>query len=377
MSIQPHLSFIMPGRVAMMADDVATGSGMGSAEGKMEVMAEASRVTLKDIAQRLGLSTATVSRSLSDTGEHRDQTVRLVKETAKEMGYIRNTAAADLVQGKSHALAVILSNTKTNFDSSIIEGIEQSAAERNLDVLILHAGNADLQAQRRAITTAVERAVRGIILVSLELQDSLIATIEQVGMDCISLSSFVGGGRLPCITSDDYQMGYEATQFLIDQGHRRIGLAGIPKHGSITLRISGYRQCLEDNSIPYRESLVFRGGCLYQDGIAAMKRCLKTKEQITALIGASDLVAMGAINQARDQGLDVPGDVSVMSFDGTDIVEMVRPTITSVTQAFYRMGVEGVKALLSGDKPGSRFLPFRIISRQSTGPGPCLHGDHK
>lgn len=360
----------------MMADDVETGSDMGSAEGKTEVMAEASRVTLKDIAQRLGLSTATVSRSLSDTGEHRDQTVRLVKETAKEMGYIRNTAAADLVQGKSHALAVILSNTKTNFDSSIIEGIEQSAAERNLDVLILHAGNADLQAQRRAITTAVERAVRGIILVSLELQESLIATIEQVGMDCISLSSFVGGGRLPCITSDDYQMGYEATQFLIDQGHRRIGLAGIPKHGSITLRISGYRQCLEDNSIPYRESLVFRGGCLYQDGIATMKHCLKSKEQITALIGSSDLVAMGAINQARDQGLDVPGDVSVMSFDGTDIVDMVRPTITSVTQAFHRMGVEGVKALLSGDKPNSLFLPFRIISRQSTGPGPYLHGDH-
>lgn len=338
-------------------------------------MAEASRVTLKDIARRLGLSTATVSRSLSDTGEHRDQTVRLVKETARQMGYIRNTAAADLVQGRSHTLAVILSNTKSHFDSSIIEGIEQTAAEHDLDVLILHAGNADVQAQRRAITTAVERAVRGIILVSLEIQESLITTMEQAGMDCISLSSFVRGGRLPYITSDDCRMGYEATRFLIDRGHRLIGVAGIPEHGSIALRISGYRQCLKDNRIQYRDRLVFPGVCIYQDGMNAMRHCLRSDEQVSALICASDLVAMGAINEARDHGLDVPGDISVMSFDGTDIVDMVRPTITSVTQAFYRMGVEGVLALLSGDRPRSHFLPFKIVSRQSTGLGPLGRGD--
>ncbi len=125
------------------------------------------RVTIKDIAKVTQLSVATVSRILHKKGQHSSATVKRVTETANKMGYVRNTSAADLVNQKSRIVAVIVSNTKSISVNISLMPLNQKLASDDLNVFILHAGNRDEQSQLKAIKTVIERAVMGIILVSL------------------------------------------------------------------------------------------------------------------------------------------------------------------------------------------------------------------
>lgn len=359
---------------------VSAGDGpLFEVAGERYSMAARSRVTIKDIAERLQLSTATISRALSGHGEHNDKTVALVKRTAKSMGYVRNMAASDLVQRQSHIIAVVMSSTKSNFGTDIVSSIEAKAAQHNLDVFVIHVGNSDSLAQQRAIRAAVERAVRGIALVSLELDEQTVRMLHDSGIPCVVLSAPVKDDALPFITSDNFKMGHDATEFLIERGHRRIGLAGIPDQGAVRLRIDGYRAAMKEHGLAVDRRWIQYGSCVYEDGVAAVdafmhKAGTGTEDEaggagcgITAVLGASDLTAFGVMNRAAELGLDVPSDLSVMSFDGTELVDMMRPSLTSVTQDFTRMGCDGFDVLL-GEEQGNfpHYVPFEIAERDST-----------
>lgn len=322
------------------------------------------RITIKDIARETHLSVATVSRVLHHKGQHNSDTVKLVTETAQQLGYVRNTSAADLVNRQSHIIAVIVSNTKSNFSTQIIDAIESKATTQNLDTYILHAGNHDEASQIRAINTVIERSVMGIILVSLELGTKVLQILKDTSIPSICLSTSVKDATIPFVTSNNYQMGYDATNAMIKDGHKKIGLVGIPTNGSINQRTHGYLQCMEDHNLTVNPEWIQYGSCTYEDGIDAWKQ-LSSKE-ITCAICASDFTAIGFINACTESGLQVPNDISVMSFDGTELVEMMRPAITSVTQSFYEMGIAGVQYLTSHGQIRSPYLPFKIIKRDST-----------
>jgi len=323
------------------------------------------RVTIKDIAKATQLSVATVSRILHKKGQHSSATVKRVTETANKMGYVRNTSAADLVNQKSRIVAVIVSNTKSNFSEHIIDAIESKAASDDLNVFILHAGNRDEQSQLKAIKTVIERAVMGIILVSLELDDNVLTTLNSTSIPSICLSTSVKDTAIPFVTSDNYQMGYAATQLMIDKGHTKIAIAGIPTAGSINQRIAGYLQCMSDHHLKVEPDWIQYGTCTYDDGEKNWQVYAK-KREITCAICASDLTAIGMLNAITETGLKVPDDISLVSFDGTDIVDMVRPRITSISQSFYEMGLAGIKFLTDGRTIQKQYLPFKIVEREST-----------
>ncbi|WP_203650844.1 LacI family DNA-binding transcriptional regulator [Secundilactobacillus yichangensis] len=323
------------------------------------------RVTIKDIAKVTHLSVATVSRILHKKGQHSSQTVKRVTDTANKMGYVRNTSAADLVNQKSRIVAVIVSNTKSNFSEHIIDAIESKAALDDLNVFILHAGNQDEQSQIKAIRTVIERAVMGIILVSLELDDTVLSILHGTSIPSICLSTSVKNAAIPFVTSDNYQMGYAATELMIKKGHTKIAMAGIPTAGSINQRIKGYLQCMENHHLNVDPEWIQYGTCTYADGEKAWQAYSK-KREITCVICASDLTAVSMLNAITESGLKVPDDVSLLSFDGTEMVDMVRPRITSISQSFYDMGLAGIKFLTDGTPVQKNYLPFKVIERDST-----------
>lgn len=323
------------------------------------------RVTIKDIAKATHLSVATVSRILHKKGQHNSETVKRVTAVAKKMGYVRNTSAADLVNQKSRIVAVIVSNAKSNFSEHIIDAIESTADEDDLNVFILHAGTRDEQSQLKAIKTVIERAVMGIILVSLELDDEVLSILDSTSIPSICLSTSVKDGAIPFVTSDNYQMGYAATQLMIDKGHTKIGIAGVPSTGAISQRIEGYLQCMADHHLMVNQNWIQYGTCTYADGEKAWGTYAKNRE-ITCAICASDLTAISMLNAITESGLKVPEDISLVSFDGTEMVDMVRPRITSISQSFYEMGLAGINYLTDGKPIQKAYLPFKMIEREST-----------
>lgn len=325
-------------------------------------------VTIKDIAKQAGVSTATVSRVLSgQTAFYSEKTAKKVKKTAKKLGYQKNTDAVELVTRRSKVIAVILSSTKSNFSDQIINGIQQEARRHDLNVIIVFAGENDSQMERKALETVIERSVMGILLVAVNLNPANEDLLLNANIPFLFLSITIKNRGLPFITSDDFQIGYQATKYLIDKGHSKIGFAAADLD-SVTgqLRLDGYRHALADNGLPLNSGWVLGGDFAYEDGVNAMKQYGREPE-VTAVIASSDLAAIGVMNQARDYGLKIPADLAVMSIDGTKLCGIVRPQLTSVTQEFLEMGVRGMQQIISplAKAAKSSFTPFKIIPRQS------------
>jgi Transcriptional regulators len=321
--------------------------------------------TIKDIARLAGVSTATVSRVLSHKGRYSEKTETKIRKIAQQLGYRKNQNATELVTRQSSVLGVIVSATQTNFSDAIIKGIETEAQKHDLSVIILYAGENNEQLQHQAIQTVLERRISGILLLSLELNSANMDLLKESGVPFLFLSIAFKDRTIPFISSDDFDIGYHATRFLIEQGHRRIGFAGANITQSFTgvQRLLGYQKAMAETQLNWLPDWIQSGDYSYQSGEAAMKKFGRHTD-LSAIIGASDLAAIGVLNQAQEFGLRIPDDLSVLSIDGTDLCTIVRPKLTSMTQSFYEMGVRGVQEL-SQNNLVSAFIDTRLSVRDS------------
>ncbi len=325
-------------------------------------------VTIKDIAKEAGVSLTTVSRVLSGQSKlYSKKTAKRVKKVAKELGYQKNTAAVELVTQRSKVIAVIVSATKTNFSDQIIDGIQQEATQNDLNVIILYAGEKNPESERKALETVIGRPVMGILLVAMDLDPSNIDLLISANIPFQFLSITLNNRKLPFITSNDFQIGYQATRYLITKGHTKIGFVSADLE-SMTghLRLNGYKHAMADNDLITDPKWIYGGDWSYEDGVAAMKR-FGRHTPLSAIMASSDLAAIGVMNQAQDFGMQIPKDLAVMSVDGTKLCRIIRPQLTSVTQEFFEMGVRGINQIInkSAKSAESMFIPIRIIERQS------------
>ncbi len=207
----------------------------------------------------------------------------------------------------------------------------------------------------------------GILILAIRPVDDDIAMLRAANIPHLFLSTSFDSQNLPFIASDDFRIGYQATDFLIKKGHKKIGIAAIDRHTYIGTQRPWLSARHADHDLPTKPAWIQDGHFTYDDGIEAMKT-FGAKPELDAVIGTSDLAAIGVMNQAETFGLNVPTDLAIMSIDGTQMVKIVRPQITSVTQSFYEMGSRGMKMMLQRDmtKFESQYTPFRIDEREST-----------
>lgn len=328
------------------------------------------RVTIKDIAESAKVSPSTVSRILTGKiDNYAPRTVRRVCRIAVQMGYQKNTAAAELATQKSNVFAVIVSETKTNFSEEIIQGIHQVALANSLNVIVLYAGESDQTMQRQTIKTVIERGVRAILLLAIVPGEDNTRLLRSSQIPFIFLATALGNKELPFISSNDFEIGYQATDYLLKMGHHNIGFAGLNLGTHVgDLRFQGYQLAFQKAGLNWHKEWIQSGKWSYQDGVHAMENWGKATE-LTAAIGASDLVAIGIMNTALDLGLTVPGQLSVLGIDGTSLCTIVRPELTSVRQAFYEMGRRGAQILVNQTSIESAYTSFTIKpGRSVTGP---------
>ncbi|KRM96734.1 transcriptional regulator [Liquorilactobacillus aquaticus DSM 21051] len=324
-------------------------------------------VTIKDIAKETGFSVATVSRVLSNkVGFFSQETAAIVNAAALKLGYKKNMAATELVTQKSSIIAVIINSTKTNFSDPIIEGIQQKANEADKRVIILYAGDHDFRSQQRALTTALERPLMGILLLSVDLFADNLQLLKTANVPFRFISISFQDPDLKYVASDDWQIGYLATKYLLKKGHRKIGLAGVDIESSAhtgKLRLAGYQRALIENNITPQKDWIQTGNYSYKAGLNAMKNYGQQKN-VSAIITGSDLVGIGLLNQAAKMNISIPNDLSLITIDGTYLCRIVQPQLTSITQNFYSMGYLGAEYLISNQRQNA-FTDIQISERGS------------
>ncbi|WP_422116232.1 LacI family DNA-binding transcriptional regulator [Brachybacterium sp. UNK5269] len=338
--------------------------------------ANSGRVTLKDVAERAGVSLATASKVMNGRADVRDRTRVTVSEVARELGYQPKRRESD----RRRSVLIHFDTLTSPYSLQVLEGAEKAAHRADVDLLVISGDQTSAGLSRAWMAEIASRGVEGVILVTTPIgaqhaKWSRDLSLPLIAIDPVSIDPDVKG--IVTISATNWEGGASAVQHLVDLGHRRIGvLAGPADSVPARQRLQGYHSALGQAGVRWERGLIEHGSFSYEDGQRGAERLLRLAEPPTAIFAVADTLAVGALRAARQAGVDVPTQLSVVSFDDTMIAQWTHPQLTAVRQPLFSMGQVAVERLLALSSDPELFAhPFkletRVIERESTAPGPA------
>ncbi len=336
------------------------------------------KVTIKEVAKKLNLSVATVSRAINPHTQHlvTPSTRKRVLEFVRNEQYVPNIAAKRLVTGKSRTIVIffrpqVASLFFDDYYSKMIAGamsaIDKTPYELNFSVMKEEEGGFDVEGaiRRMDVAGAIVSTVLGVFDVSTK-------NIFDLPVPAIILNQYRAGENPGSFLVDNSKSAYDATIYLISRGHRRIGFVRGPSAVKDAQdRYTGYIKALNDNGITHDAGLEYQSNFLEESGCKAVRYYFSGEiEAPSAIFFSTDAIAMTAINELRHIGISCPEKVSIIGFDGIDAGRYTDPPLTTVLQPIYEMAHEAVRQIIrnvdDGNKfKGTRYFTAKIIERGS------------
>lgn len=331
-------------------------------------------VTIKDIAKAAGISVTTVSRALNGYNDVNADTKSNIQRIAKEMGYVPNRAAQNLVKTHSNTLAIILSGLtqdggKDNIVYRLVAGMYQFAETVNYEVALFTTSSAH-QKEKSYVQFCREHNIAGAVLNGIRLDDPYLLELVNSTLPCVLIDVNDKDNCVSSVSIDNRLAAQEIVELLIHNGHKNIGMITGRREAQVSIdRESGFRQALKNGAIAFDPSKVAVGDFLEQTAYEATLDLLAKHPDLTALFCASDMMAIGAYRAAKALGKSIPSDLSIVGFDDIPIAEHLSPPLTTVAQDFYKMGYEAARQLLcvienQGDNKNI-ILSHKVLVRES------------
>jgi LacI family transcriptional regulator len=337
------------------------------------------RPTLKDVAARAGVGTATVSRVLTGNGYTSQDARDRILAAAQELGYRPSALARGLKLQRTEALGLLVADITNPFYSFVAAGALQAASEAGHH-LILCATSEDPKMESEYIDVLLESRVDGIVAVPTGANLEQWERALEFGVQVVLVDRELEGLRVPSVTVDNRGGAFEGTRLLLGLGHRRIAILTGPRATTTGgERLAGYLDAHASAGVPVDERLVRSGSFMREPAAAAARELLTESPRATAIFAANNVlgeVALAAINEA---GLRIPDDISLLVFDDVAWTRQMTPAVTAIAQPMDRLGSVGVERLLDalGRRPGGAKatneptrLPVQVIVRDSCGPPP-------
>ncbi len=341
-------------------------------------MAEAGpkKATIFDVAEQAGVSIKTVSRVVNDESNVRDATREKVLSAIRELRYKPNAAARELSGKRSRLVGLVYENAQEfNYLKDVLDGTLEACEARGYSLLLcpLTLPNPDITERVREFAT--QARVEGIVLPA-PLGDvaAVTALLHQLRIPLAAIAPKDPRPEEINVSCNDGEATCSLTEYLIEQGHQAIGfIEGHPDHGASAARFSGYRRALERHGLAFSALLVRQGYFDFDSGKTAASELLDLPKPPSAIVASNDDMAAGVLFEARERGLSVPGDLSVVGFDDTQIASRMWPPLTTVRQPIVRMAQTAAKLLidkLNGEAVHSSDQPFEceVVIRKSTAP---------
>lgn len=303
--------------------------------------------TIFDIARESGFSYSTVSRTLSGFEHVKPSTRAKVLLAAERLGYVPNQQARSLAGGPSNLIGALVPTLGNDYIIQIIQGIDDALKQSSYN-LILYTTNRHQGKEAAYVASIMNGAADGLLLIAPSISEPYLGALRERDFPYVLVDQVDQRGHSLTVTATNRRGAYDATQYLIDLGHRRIGfLAGLPQLNSAAERFEGYKAALADNGIPFEKRYVTRGDFDTRMGHQATRQLLALADPPTAIFAGNDLSALGAIEAIREHGLRIPEDVSVIGFDDIPQAALAYPKLTTVRQPLNQMGREAVSVLLA------------------------------
>ena len=323
-------------------------------------------VTLKQIAEELGISITTVSKALKEYPDVSKKTRKLVRETASLLNYKPNSFAVNLRTKESKTIGLIIPEIVHHFFSSVVKGIVAQAEEKGYLVITLQS-NESYELEKKQLDLLISKRVDGI-LISLANGTADYRHLTEIIENETPLVMFDKIAKvIKCskVIVDDRKAAYRATQHLINIGCKRIAHFRGPllPQNSID-RFLGYKQALIDNNIPYDSSLVYLlNDMSFEEGKFFANQLLKDHKDVDGVFINTDLVAIGAITEFNRQEIKVPEQINVIGFSNWFMASVISPSLTTINQPGFEMGKKAFKLLYKEikNKKKKKIIKYRDV----------------
>ena len=318
-------------------------------------------VTLKQIAETLGISVTTVSKALKDYPDVSKKTKKLVRELADTLNYKPNAFAVNLRTSESKTIGLVIPEVVHHFFSSVVKGIISQAEKKGYLVIILQSSES-YELEKKQIDLLMSQRVDGILIsiangtANFNHINDVIAQDKPVVM-FDKIAKIVNCSK---VIIDDRKAAYIATKHLIDKGCKKIAHFRGPllPQNSID-RFLGYKNALEEHGLVYNPSLVYiLEDMSFDEGVFFAEKLLKDHNDVDGIFINTDLVAIGAINAFNKKGIKIPEDIAIVGFSNWFMSSVISPTLSTIDQPGYNMGKTAFKLLYKEIKQRKKNKPF-------------------
>jgi DNA-binding LacI/PurR family transcriptional regulator len=330
-------------------------------------------ISLKDLAQEIGVSISTVSRALNNHPDISPEVTRKIQKLAAEMNYTPNPLAMGLLKQATRMIGVIVPDLVTHFYSSIISGIEEVAEEKGYYVLIA-SSNETLQKEIKAVDNLLKTRVEGLI-VCLSQETKNHEHFDRLIKNNIPLVFFDRVCRTDEVCSvvvDNVDAAQKVTNHFHKNGFRRIAYIAGPDHLNISQeRTRGYLSGLKNCGLDFYPELLVKCNMSTKDATKATARLLDLPEKPDAIFGINDTVAFAAMKEIKRRGFRIPEDVALVGFTDEFHSTVVEPALTSITHPTFEIGQEAARLFFRqienpGTEPIQKVLNTKLVIRKSS-----------
>ncbi|AEE91945.1 Transcriptional regulator, LacI family [Tepidanaerobacter acetatoxydans Re1] len=330
------------------------------------------RVTITEVAKRANVSISTVSRVLNKNYPVSDEVKERVLQAISELNYQPNAVARSLKKQKTNMIGVVVADISNPFFMQIAKGIESVVGPEKYN-LIFCSTDENPSKEHALLRLLSEKRVDGIILASCNTDSSYINQLAEKNFPIILIDRKVPNCSADVIVEDNFSSAYKLTKYLIQMGHKKIGIVnGLLKVSSGAERFAGYKKALEDDDIKLRDDYVLQGNFKRLDAYnAARQLILNNKNDLpTAIFAANNLMAEGIMVALREFGLKIPEDISLVSFGDISTPDLIDPRLTVISQNTFAIGQKAGETVLYRIQNGvesADFKEFIMVPEMSIG----------
>ena len=303
--------------------------------------------TIYQVAERAGVSLSTVSRVLNGKASVNKVLKERVEKAVKELNYRPNSVARSLANNRTDSVGVLVPELNAPFFGDLMQAVESTlrAADKHV---IISVGRNCLETEKDAIEFLISRNCDALIMHAEALSDEYLLELNQSKLPVALVNRQVEGLPDACTSLDNEKGGYLATRHLLELGHKDIAyISGPTDKCDASLRLEGHRRALSEAGLPINPQLIFNGDYSEEDGKIGLLELMARDVPFTALVCANDWMASGAISCARDLGMSLPHDLSVVGFDDVVFAHHVFPRLTTVSNPIAEMAEMSAKYILN------------------------------
>ena len=303
--------------------------------------------TIYQVAERAGVSLSTVSRVLNGKASVNKVLKERVEKAVKELNYRPNSVARSLANNRTDSVGVLVPELNAPFFGDLMQAVESTlrAADKHV---IISVGRNCLETEKDAVEFLISRNCDALIMHAEALSDEYLLELNQSKLPVALVNRQVEGLPEACTSLDNEKGGYLATRHLLELGHKDIAyISGPTDKCDASLRLEGHKRALSEAGLPTNPQLIFNGDYSEEDGKIGLLELMARDVPFTALVCANDWMASGAISCARDLGMSLPHDLSVVGFDDVVFAHHVFPRLTTVSNPIAEMAEMSAKYILN------------------------------